>query len=179
MENQLPNVVIANLFKNGLVIVDENPPDKKEVIPHEDKKKSNSENDTEKNWWLGNNRKKVAIVLAGTDAKFLGDAELNFLLTILKACNLTAEDIAIVNIAHTPKAFTEIQQALSAETAILFGVAPMQVGIQVKFPLYTPSAFEGCKLLFAAPLEALNGNTPAQKTEKGNLWTALKKLFGI
>ena len=59
------------------------------------------ENNTNDVRWasLGNNQKNILIVVKHPGIPFIADAELEFLVTILKACKLDLADVAIINIA--------------------------------------------------------------------------------
>jgi hypothetical protein len=125
---------------------------------------------------LGNNRKKVAIMVANDETLYLPDDQLNFLLGILSACNLTMEDVAIVNIQKNKNVtYKAVELELNAANIILFGVAPAQIELPIAFPLYQVQAFNGQTYLAAAQLMQLQEN----KAEKGKLWNCLKQIFSI
>lgn len=180
MENQLPNTVIAQLYKNNLVLADEQKTGaEKENPQHEGKKNNESQSKLPEIWWLGKNKKHVAILLRDETNKFIGENNLNFLLSILNACRLIPDDIAVVNIAKTPVDYARLKETLSPSTILLFDVQPEEIAIKEKLQNYATFTYDNCTLLSAVSLDKLNGNTPEKKLEKGKLWNALKSLFNL
>ena len=81
---QLPPIVLEQLFNKSLVAVEIQQPTPattsfKPII------------------MLGQNKKGVLILVNYIETVFLPEAELNFLIGILSACNLTMEDAAIID----------------------------------------------------------------------------------
>ncbi len=180
MKNQLPDIVIVNLFKDKLVLLNENQPEsRREISTGEVTQNNESDNVLPEIWWLGKNKKNIVILLKDKDNKFISEANLSFLLNILNACKLTPDDIAVVNIANTKVKLEQISDTLQPEALLLFDTKPAELDIDVKPLLYTVMYPKGFKLLYSASLDNLNGNNPEQKIEKGKLWNALKLMFDI
>lgn len=180
MENQLPDIVIVNLFKDKLVLLDEKQPESRREIPTSEGTQNNeSDNMLPEIWWLGKNKKNITILLKDISNKFISENNLSFLLSILNACKLTPDDIAVVNLANTKVKFEKINNTLQPEVVLLFDTKPAEIEIDAKPLLYTVMYPQGFKLLYAASLDNLNGNAPEQKVEKGKLWNALKLMFDI
>lgn len=180
MENQLPHTVIAQLYKNNLVLAEEQISEAEgKNPPREGKKNNESQSKLSEILWLGKNKKHVAILLHDENNKFISEDNLNFLLSILNACRLTPDDIAVVNIAKTPVDYSQLKETLSPSAILLFDVQPEAIAIKAKPVYYTTFTHDNCKLLSAVSLDKLNGNTPEKKLEKGKLWNGLKKLLGL
>jgi len=124
--------------------------------------------------YLGNNQKKVIILVRSSDAIYLPDDELNFLLGILTACKLSMADIALINISkNTPLLYSDVTEQLNAEKILLFGVDPGDLGLPLQFPYYQVQKYNNQVYLSS---ESLN-NLQKDKEEKMKLWTCLKRVF--
>ena len=183
--NLLPPFVIASLYKDELVLVD----DQKSIGKRTDElntKKSGtiapkSEDATTQKpiSFLGNNQKKVTILLQDTTAVHVADESLQFLTAILAACKLNMGDVAIVNTVHQPVQYTQIKTELQPSTIILFDISAASIALPFEVPQYQVQQYDNCTLLFSAPLQAMLVKDETAKTEKGKLWNALKKTFNI
>lgn len=124
--------------------------------------------------FLGNNAKKIVVLINSSQAIYLPDEELNFLLGILTACKLSMADIALVNVAKNPSiSYTEITGQFKAEKIILFGTEPEAIGLPLEFPHYQIQKFNNQVYLSSVSLNGLQ----ADKEEKLKLWNCLKKIF--
>jgi hypothetical protein len=125
---------------------------------------------------LGNNIQHILIIVESTEALYLPDDELNFLLGILSACKLTMADVAILNIANNPNVnYTSLKAELSPGKLFLFGVSPQDIGLPLDFPKYQVQRFNN-QIYLAAPALAVFRD---DKEEKTKLWNSLKVIFGI
>jgi len=177
--NLLPPFVIASLYKDELVLVDDqkssnaDKPKKGEAVataPQEIQKPIS---------YLGDNQKKITILLQDTAAVHLADESLQFLTSILAACKLNMGDVAIVNTVHHPVQYTQIKTELKPSTIILFDISTASIALPFEVPHYQVQQYDNCTLLFSAPLQSMLVKTDAAKLEKGKLWNALKKTFNI
>jgi hypothetical protein len=158
---QLPGIIVQDLYTNSLVDLNTG-----QVIPEINPVSTLS--------FLGNNRKKICIIVNNSEAIYLPDDELNFLLDILTACKLSMDDIALLNLSKN--AFTkykDIALQLGAEKILLFGVEPANLELPLQFPNYQVQHFNNQVYLSSPPLRSLQSN----KAEKIQLWTCLKKVF--
>lgn len=156
----LPPQLIADLFQHSLVEDTATPvPAKKPAITY-----------------LGKNGKNILIVVHKTDVPYLPDAELSFLTKVLTACQLSLMDVAIVNGNHLqpPDAANAIEQT-AARFVIFFNVNPAMFDLPAPTPLYTVQAAGNLSFVAAPDLSILEQS----KEAKGQLWAALKQLFGI
>lgn len=125
---------------------------------------------------LGKNGKHITIVVNNSDAAFLQDEELNFLLGILSACKLNMDDVGIVNIDKYPGLdYKTLATELSAEKIFLFGVPTAAIALPMVFSDYKVQAYNGITYLSAPVLSALQHD----KAEKTRLWNCLKEIFSI
>jgi hypothetical protein len=162
----LPPGTVADLYKNVLIEPGQS------VAPTETKHtKQNSST-----IFLGNNKKQVVLIVNYEDAVHIPDAQLNFLTSILTACKLNLDDIAIINFAGlNEKPFKEILKEVPAKSVLLFGVKTESLSLPISFPLFQVQFFDGINYLSSPMLDEIEKD----KSLKGQLWTSLKKLFNL
>lgn len=160
---ELPPIVLQGLFKHSLVFLEK---EEKSVDGSASKEFST----------LGNNRKHIVIMVADANTLYLPDEQLNFLLGILAACDLTMEDVAILNIKKNKSVtYKTVSDELSPEKLFLFGVKPAEIGLPLDFPNYQVQRYNNQTYLSAPLLSKFQDD----KAEKTRLWNCLKQIFGI
>lgn len=163
---QLPANTIVDLYKNHLI--------EPGVIESKIKPEQPKPNDGIN--FLGNNKKQVVVIVNYADAVHLPDAQLNFLTSILTACKLSLDDIAIVNIGHTEEInFRTIFKEVPAQSALLFGVSTESLLLPLNFPNFQVQFFDNINYLTSPTLDLIESD----KSLKTQLWTSLKKLFKL
>jgi len=126
--------------------------------------------------FLGNNQQHIAVIVDSTEAIYLPDEELNFLLGILTACKLSMAHIALLNLAGNPSLdYTRITGQLAAEKIFMFGLKPGALNLPLQFPHYQVQRYNEQVYLSAPSLADLEKD----KSEKTKLWTCLKQVFSI
>lgn len=169
---QLPDFLIADLYKHSLVIVDgEAKPEKPE--PQQVKATP------ERQWYLGSNLQKITLITSEKEAVYLEETSLQFLISILGACKLNLGDVAIVNYQNEPVEYAFLKEKLSPAFLILFGITAKQIKIPFTVPDYQVQKHDNCHFLLTPPLEKMLGNSQEAKLEKSKLWLCLKKMFNI
>ncbi|VAW29307.1 hypothetical protein MNBD_BACTEROID06-948 [hydrothermal vent metagenome] len=118
--------------------------------------------------YKGGNTKGIAIIINDDANEFLNTTDETLLLNILKAMDLSLEDVAIIN-QHTAR--THWQEQIDVTKAIVFGILPSTYGFAVEN--YTIQQKEGIQWLFSDSLFALAND----KVLKGKLWVEIQKLF--
>jgi len=185
MDTQLPEFVLAGLYKDALVITaPSTPPSAKLVVKGNEINSPEKPNIAEKQveipkWYLGSNNRQIAILIADKSGQLIKDKELEFLTNILKACKLSIEDIALINYIRTPRSLEELSLDPGCNQFILFGLSPAQLQLQFSFPTYQPQTIGANHLLLAAPLSNMMSPTPEAKAEKLRLWNALQQFFHL
>jgi hypothetical protein len=164
LENiQLPPLAIEGLFKKSLVELKTDQPTK-------------STTPVSALHMLGKNKKGVIILIHNNETAFLPEEELNFLIGILSACQLTLEDAGIINMAKsTALNYHQFEKEIIAEKIFLFGVAPAALLLPLAFPHYQIQAYNNLTFLAAPTLAVLMQD----KAEKLKLWNCLRQIFGI
>ncbi|MEO6720945.1 MAG: hypothetical protein ABIN67_11270 [Ferruginibacter sp.] len=160
---QLPPIVIQELFKYSLIDL------QTEQVPEVKSAQISFP-------VLGNNGKNILIIVNSDNAIYLPDDQLNFLLGILSACNLTMDDVAILNIKKSKEVnYKTLAVGLRPEKIFLFGVKPGQISLPLDFPDYQIQQFNQQTYLSAPMLSLLQDD----KAEKTKLWNCLKQVFSI
>jgi hypothetical protein len=187
----LPDVLLADLYKEGLVVIDkepaigkksrkkENPEDETEAMPVNETASKISEVETERLSWLGSNQKHISIIVKDDQAIHLQDDLLDILSAILGACKLNLADVAIINMHNHQVSEARLKSELNPSAVLLFGVETSQIELPFKIPDYKIQPFNNCSYLQAAALEKMKGNSTEAKVEKSKLWVCLKTLFGV
>jgi hypothetical protein len=169
---RLPGFLIADLFKNSLVIMDDEASTEKK-IPKKEKQSIGRE------WFLGSNLQKITILVSEKEAVYLYEDSLQFLSSILGACKLNLGDVAIVNHHTNAVDYTLLKEKLSPAVLLLFGVTAQQVKLPFTIPDYQVQKYDNCQILLSPPLTSMLGNTQEAKLEKSKLWLCLKKMFNV
>lgn len=171
--NPFPDYLLADLYKNSLVIVNENI---KHTIntPIEPEKPSQ-----EKEWYLGNNLQKITLLVREKEAVYLTDESLQFLSSILGACQLNLGDVAVINYQNDPVSFGFVKEKLTPRFVLLFGVSAPEIQLPFTVPHYQVQQHANCSFLLAPALNKLIGDSKEAKLEKSKLWLCLKKMFNI
>lgn len=125
---------------------------------------------------LGNNQKNVLIGVHYTDSTHLPDAQLDFLTNLLKACKLGLGDVAIINTNnYSGVDYSQILEHFKTKVVMLFGMTAQEFGFPFEIPEYQVQQFAGRTVIHSPALHGMQDN----KTEKGKLWMALKKVFNL
>ena len=160
---RLPASVVADLYKDTLVETE----NEQKTIPVQDIKEF---------IYLGSNKKNILICVKYPSVLHVPDEQLSFLVTMLTACKLSLEDIAIVNLKNFPdQSYKKIIKKFQPGIAFLFGVEPVEFGLPVNFPAYQLQPFNNCSFLYSPSLDELESD----KLLKSKLWVCLRKIFSI
>ncbi len=169
---QLPGFLIADLYKDSLVVTgDEAGTEKK--IPKTERQA------IERQWFLGSNLQKITLLVSEKEAVYLQDDCLQFLSAILGACKLNLGDVAIVNHHNDPVDYSFLKEKLSPNFLILFGVTAQQLQLPFTVPYYQVQKYDNRQFLLCPPLTMMLGETQEAKLEKSKLWLCLKKMFNV
>jgi hypothetical protein len=177
---QLPEFLIAELYKGSLVDLETFTlktlsTEIEEGAPNEAEKSRS----IKKIRYLGENQKRVTIIVNEPEVVFLSEEDLTFLTNILKACQLTLGDIAIVNTAKQEINYEIIKEQLTPSTILLFDVEPSAVKLPFMIPAFQVQTFDSCTIMLAPALPLINATNNDGKLLKTKLWVSLKKIFSI
>jgi hypothetical protein len=178
MKINLPGFVIADLYKDCLVIGNvaiENKKTLPKVVPVE-KEETGSK---EQKYWLGENKKNILFLVHATNALYITDEHLATLTKILEALKMNLADVAILNYYPHPKTFQELKETLQPKYILLFDVSLKQLQLPFIVPHYQIQRYDNCTFMTAPALILSSANTETVKKEKKLLWENLKKIFKV
>ena len=120
---QLPAFLQKEFFKNKLV---------SKIL----KPVSNADSASEQPIaFLGGNSKNIVFIIHNVDIKFLTDHQLSLILKLMKACNISLDDIAVVNFAHyNTTNYITLKNQLSCNKVLSFGVTPSDLDLPFAIP---------------------------------------------
>jgi hypothetical protein len=171
MKIQLPDFIIADLYKDSLVVLNE-----AAVQPVEEPGTPASDT-VEKPFYLGNNAQYICIILNNATCVYTDDESLQLLSNLLAALNLTIRDTAIINHQRTPVLYPQINEVLHPRVCLLFGVTTQALQLPFLIPDYQLQQYEKCTFIQACPLDDMKANDDKAKAEKRKLWNCLKTVF--
>lgn len=175
MKIQLPPFVLANLYKESLVIADEVLP--KNENTDKTKPHQSSEETTPHPLFLGQNQKGIAVLVNDAQHRFTDNESLQLLMNMLSALQMTMDDVALINIDKTKMTYKEMQVTLQMGVCLLFDVPTQSIGLPFQMPDYKVQTFDNCQYLCSASLQKMKDNSKEAKLEKTKLWMCLKSLF--
>jgi len=182
MSIQLPDIVLAALYKDSIVLVDANIA-QTEKIPQQITNKKIKDEHQEKplitKWFLGDNKRNVVILLRDASAVYINDEWLGTLNKLLTACKLNIGDVAIVNHLQQIKTFNELKEQLQPQFIFMFDVTTHDIQLPFTIPHYQAQQYSGCTFMTAPIVTLTTDNTNPVKTEKRKLWEKMKVIFNV
>lgn len=127
---------------------------------------------------LGNNNRRFVILVHYPNLPYLPDDSFQFLGSVLKACQLNAADVAILNLARQEVSLAAIQDQLQPLYLVAFGGQTRLEGWPEATD-FTPQTIGSTQFLPAPALETLNQPGDAAKPLKKQLWEALKQMLQL
>ena len=159
---QIPIGMIGELYKNSLVVLDEN-----QIIGHSLKAQNIQ--------FLGGNQKNILILVNDPNSVHLNETDLQFLTKILTQCKLTLADVSIINTMNLQHiSFEDLCNKLNPKQIICFGNDDFELPIS-STEEYQIHNHNDRSYLFAKDLHLLINDT----NEKKSFWASLKKMFSI
>jgi anti-anti-sigma regulatory factor len=162
---QLTGAQVADLFSSSLVLTGEETAVSQVSTPASIQ-------------FLGKNSRRFVVLVQYSDAVHISDAAFEFLGSVLKACQLNAADIAIVNLAKQNPDLKQLSEELSPAVLLNFTTI-VPAGCPSDLPQLSPTLFNTIHYMTAPALDQLNQPTEAVKPLKRQLWEGLKTMLGI
>lgn len=181
---QLPNFLIPSFFKDNLVIKAEDiaqvAAEKTPTLKRDEVVYSKTETiPNQKILFLGGNKKQISIIVKDDTSVYLKDEWLQLLISILGACKLTIDDVAIINHTKTPVIYSALVLETIPKYILIFDVTSNEIALPFTMPNYQLQGFNNAKVLLCPSLSLMIGTTDDVKQEKTKLWMSLKKMFNI
>jgi hypothetical protein len=178
---QLPDFLLVDLYKDCLVELDNFEPDG-QVLPVKSIEQPTYKGEVSEQKrirYLGENKKHVSIIVKNEEATFIAQEDLQFLTNVLKACNLTLGDIAIINIDKQTVHFEQLAEELQPHQVLLLDVDPINIHLPFSIPDFQTINYSGTTYLKAPALVSINQPEEEARLLKTKLWVNLQKIFGI
>ncbi len=157
---KLPPLLIRDLYKDCLIDI--------EGQGFQSKKTQISD------FALGKNLKHILIVINDSQTDMISEEELDFLTGVLKACKLSIQDVAVVNLTKlTDTKYLTLLEKFNPANVLLFGVTPQEIDLPVNFPAFKILNYRDIQFLYSPSLSVLKDD----KLQKGKLWVCLQQLF--
>jgi hypothetical protein len=169
---RLPGSVIAELYRNTLV-------DSQEQNHHDKPATDEGKSKTPPLLYLGTNARSIIVLVDYPGEEFLPSAQLQFLTIMLNACNLTLQDVAVINVARQAGIIQELLQSVHPRFMLLFGADPVNLPIFQDMPDLEITETGGISAIKAPSLDQLNQNDKEGRLLKSRLWLCLKQLFKV
>ncbi|WP_153799344.1 hypothetical protein [Foetidibacter luteolus] len=182
MNSTLPPFVIAELFRNTLVLTGDVKAgltnDETQITTKKPEAAARPAPLINKKWWLGDNRRHITVVVSDEDNAYIDDNSLNTLMKLLEALKMNMADIAIVNASQQQVTFTLLKKHLQPQYVLLFGISTKDIQLPFAMPDYQVQKHGNCTIL-SAPVATLSTekNDKAINAEKRKLWDSLKRVF--
>src|SRR5688572_15585387 len=133
-KTSLPDQLLANLYKDTIVLVDNEEPRHQKTVLEEPVTRASPQDS--RLAYLGNNGKNISILVHDTVTTYLQDDLLEILSAIISACKLNLADVALVNTYRRPVLDQEIREQLNPQTVLLFGITTMSIDLPFSIPEY-------------------------------------------
>ncbi|MBZ5855663.1 hypothetical protein [Flavihumibacter profundi] len=128
--------------------------------------------------FLGKNNSQFVILVYYPDQLHLPDESFQFLGAVLKACQLNAADVAIVNLAMQSIKIEQLQEQLSPKIILGFGPGAVMAGMPVTNE-FIPVEAGKYQYMQAPALEELTRPGEGSKSLKKQLWEGLKQMLHL
>lgn len=178
---QLPDFLLVDFYRDTLVELDNvnsAAQDITEPVTYEAPVKEAVSGPTPLRF-LGENKKNIAVLVHDEDAAFINNDDLQFLTNVLKACNLTIGDIAILNTNKQQVSYGLLSDELQPSTVLLFDVDPLAINLPFSIPDFQVQVHAGCTYMKSPALGNINQASADARALKVSLWQNLQKIFGI
>ncbi len=160
---QLPPFLISELFKNFLVVID-------------NQGLTTEISNIPEILYLGKNEKNILLIVQDENAVFLPDNDLNFLIDILKACKFSLSDTALINFHQNKEInYQSLLDKFHPEFILLFGIEPKELDFPLQFPHFQVQQYNNQTYFSAPSLNKFESDTDLKKL----LWAGLQKLFSL
>lgn len=121
----------------------------------------------------GANKKKILFVVRKSEDAGQSSEEKNLLNSMCKACNLTMDDIALVNFIPSKPDYSMLKNQFKFKFLLAFGVTGSDISLPGQFENFHVVKQNDAQLIFAPHLSEFLIN----KAYKTSLWKGMQKLF--
>jgi hypothetical protein len=176
---QLPPIVVADLYRKTLVQLNPHkqtiPQHPQVAMPEAAVAPQQTDSQLPAIKYLGKNLKGIVLLVHDKSALHLAETQMEFLIKVIAACQLTMDDCAVVNLAHQAGDYLALETQLNATSVIMMGVTPQQINLPLAFPQYQVQAYRNTRFVCSQPIAMLMTDVE----EKRKFWTTLKSIFNL
>jgi len=120
--------------------------------------------------YLGGNQKNFLVLTHYTTEEFIAEAHLNALISTVTRLNYSLQDLAIVNLAHSPEAdWAELTQFFSPQKLLILGKEALPVNLPA-LVLNEADQADDCQALYTFSFGDMMGNKENTKA----FWNQIK-----
>jgi hypothetical protein len=135
-------------------------------------KTANESSDLPSFSYMGENNKYILILINEQKQEIISQEDLGTLTSILTARQLEIRDVAIVNLdKHPAKDFNQLKQFFACKKLILFGINPMEIGLN-EINSNEPELVKDTKILATFTFDEMRNDN----SKKRLFWNAMKQL---
>ena len=168
-EIRLPGFILADLFKTSLIDQPGGPiaaaVQQKEVdtsIP-----------------FVGKNEHQITVGMYATEQQNIPAEHIQFLVSILKACQRNMDHVAVVNFGAREILLADIVAQLQPRIILLFGPYHVFGSWMVPTDDFSPFQLQKIQVVRVPALEKMLENSAESRVLKSKLWGMLKQLFNL
>lgn len=146
--------LLSALFSSNLVLTEEPSPKVSETNRPEDSVVTSTVSLAPVQF-LGRNGRKFVILVHYPNTVHIEEAAFEFVSSVLKACQLNAADVAIVNMANQTPDLQQLQQELQPSLILNFATPVLPAGLPSGLPILEPVQLEPFFLHGGAPSQPI------------------------
>lgn len=129
--------------------------------------------------YVGKNQHFITIGVYFAEQPAVPADSLQFLASILKACQRSLDHVAVVNFAARELQLAEIISQLQPAIMMLFGPYHVFGSWMVETEEFSPFYLQKIQVIRAPALDVMLANTAESRALKSKLWMMLKQLFNL
>ncbi|MEO7047303.1 MAG: hypothetical protein ABI091_18520 [Ferruginibacter sp.] len=121
----------------------------------------------------GANKKNILFIVRKGEVTGQSSKEMDLLNSMCKACNLTLDDIALVNFNTSMPDYAALRTQFKFKFLLAFGVTPSDISLTGHFEDFHIAKQNDAQLIFVPQLNEFLNN----KVYKASLWKGMQQLF--
>ena len=167
---KLPGFILADLFKTTLV----DQPEGLKVDKAVEQKEGHA-----RIAYVGKNQHQITVGIYGAGQEEIPGEHLQFMVSILKACQRNMDHVAVVNFGARELLLDEIVAQLQPQIMLLFGPYHVFGSWMIQTDDFSPFQLQKIQVVRVPPLEKMLENSAESRVLKSKLWGMLKQLFNL
>ena len=166
---KLPGFILADLFKTALI-----------DLPAEQQEEKAVEQILEAAIsFVGQNQHYITIGVYAAEQQDVPADHLQFLTSILKACQRTMDHVAVVNFGVRELLLADLVAQLQPRIILLFGAYHVFGSWMIQTEDFSPFYLQQIQIVRVPALEQMLESNAESRILKSKLWNVLKQLFNL